>query len=75
MAKKFEHSYEVCRCNHVSLGEIIYSIKEKKANSIQSISKFTDAGASCKYCQSKEKDIGEEKKELYLDEILEKFKS
>lgn len=73
MARKFQHSYEVCNCKHVTLGEIIYAIKEKGANSIEKIGTITDAGTSCKCCQSSDKDIGEEKMELYLDEIVEKF--
>lgn len=73
MAKKFAHSYVVCQCKHVTLGEIIHAIKEKGASTIEELGKLTDAGTSCKCCQSKNKDIGEEKMELYLDEILEKF--
>ena len=73
MAKRFHHSYEVCKCNQVSLGEIIYSIKENNAKTIQQIGNLTDAGTSCKCCLSKDKDKGEEKLELYLDEILTKF--
>jgi len=73
MAKRFHHSYEVCKCKHVSLGEVIFSIKEKNARTLQEISDFTDAGSSCKCCQSEEKDIGEEKLELYLDQIIDKF--
>ncbi len=61
MARKFHHSFEVCKCKHVTLGEILFSIKEKNANSIKSIGEITDAGTSCKCCQSKDKDIGEEK--------------
>lgn len=73
MARKFPHSFEVCSCKHVTLGEIIYAIKEKNANNIEKIGDITDAGTSCKCCQSSSKDIGEEKMELYLDEILKKF--
>ena len=72
MAKKFEHTYEVCKCNHVSLGEIIYAIKEKDAKTIESIGKITDAGKTCGCCTSKENDIGSEKMELYLNQILKK---
>ncbi len=75
MARNFHHSFEVCRCKHVTLGEIIYSIKERKAKTIKSIGQMTDAGISCKCCQNIQKDIGEEKKRLYLNEILDKFKS
>lgn len=74
MAKKFPHSYEVCSCNQVSLGEIIYSIKDKGAKNIEEIGHITDAGTSCGCCKSLQDDIGEEKMELYLTQILEKFK-
>ena len=73
MAKKFPHSYEVCTCKHVSLGEIIYAIKEKGAKTIEDIGKITDAGTSCKCCQSSQKDFGQEKMELYIEQILKKF--
>ncbi len=73
MGKRFAHSYEVCNCKHVTLGEILYAIKEKGATTIEQIGELTDAGTSCKCCQSPEKDIGAEKMELYLSEILKKF--
>lgn len=73
MAKRFDHLYEVCKCNQVSLGEIIFSIKENNAKTIDEIGKLTDAGTSCKCCQSEKNDIGEEKLELYLDQIIDKF--
>ncbi|QKF82197.1 (2Fe-2S)-binding protein [Halarcobacter ebronensis] len=73
MAKNFPHSFEVCRCRAVTLGEIIHAIKERGANSIESIGELTDAGTSCKCCQSEEKDIGEEKMELYIKQIVDKF--
>lgn len=73
MAKRFPHSYVVCSCKHVTLGEIIHAIKENGASTIEELGELTDAGTSCKCCQSKDKDIGEEKMELYLDEILKKF--
>lgn len=34
---------------------------------------MTDAGSSCGCCKSAKYDIGEQKMELYLDEILKKF--
>ncbi|TLP36259.1 (2Fe-2S)-binding protein [Arcobacter arenosus] len=73
MARKFHHSYEVCKCKHVTLGEIIYAIKERDALTIEKIGELTDAGTCCKCCQSEEKDIGSEKMELYLTQILNKF--
>lgn len=74
MAKRFPHSYEVCTCKHVSLGEVIYSIKEKGATTLDEIGKITDAGTSCRCCRCAKDDIGEEKMELYLTQILDKFK-
>ncbi len=73
MARKFHHSYEVCKCKHVTLGEIIHAIKERDALTIEKIGELTDAGTCCKCCQSEEKDIGSEKMELYLTQILNKF--
>ncbi len=73
MAKKFHHSYEVCKCKHVTLGEIIHAIKERDANTLEKLGELTDAGTCCKCCQSEEKDIGSEKMELHLTQILNKF--
>lgn len=73
MAKSFPHSFEVCKCKHVTLGEVIHSIKERDAKSIGEIGNLTDAGTCCKCCQSSEKDFGTEKMELYLEEIVNKF--
>ncbi len=73
MAKKFPHSYEVCKCKHVTLGEIIHAIKERDATTVEDIVQLTDAGSSCKCCQCPEKDIGSEKMELYITQILNKF--
>ncbi|MGM0519014.1 MAG: (2Fe-2S)-binding protein [Campylobacterota bacterium] len=74
MSKSFPHSYEVCTCKHVTLGEIIYAIKEKGASTIDEIGELTDAGTCCKSCRSAQDDIGAEKMELYLVQILDKFK-
>lgn len=73
MAKKFHHSYEVCKCKQVSLGEIIHAIKENNATTMEKLGELTDAGTCCKCCQSEDKDIGTVKMELYLDQILNKF--
>ena len=73
MARKFPHSYEVCTCKHVTLGEIIHAVKERDANTIEKLGELTDAGTCCKCCRSSETDIGAEKMELYLVEILNKF--
>lgn len=74
MAKKFDYSYIVCKCKKVSLGEIIHAINENGANSIQSIQDITDAGTACKCCISSEKDFGEPKMKLYIEDILKKFR-
>ncbi|MGB5793910.1 (2Fe-2S)-binding protein [Poseidonibacter sp.] len=74
MAKKFPHSFEVCACRSVSLGEIVNAINVENANTIEEIGNLTDAGTCCKCCISSEDDIGEVKMELYLEQILDKFK-
>ena len=73
MARSFPHSYEVCTCKHVTLGEIIHAIKENGAKNIDDLVRLTDAGSCCKSCRNKECDVGEIKMELYLEEILNKF--
>ena len=73
MARNFSHSYEVCTCKHVTLGEIIYAIKERDARTLEDLGALTDAGTCCKSCRNPQSDIGVEKMELYLDEILNKF--
>ena len=74
MARNFPHSYEVCTCKHVTLGEVIHAIKEKNAKTLEDIAEFTDAGSCCGSCKNEQSDIGAEKMELYLDDILNKFK-
>lgn len=73
MARSFPHSYIVCECKQVSLGEIIYAIKEKGAKTIDDIENMTDAGSSCGSCKSSKDDMGEQKMELYIEDILKKF--
>ena len=73
MARNFPHSYIVCNCKQVSLGEVIFAIKEKGAKTLDNLEDLTDAGSSCGCCKSNEDDIGEQKMELYLDEIIRKF--
>ena len=75
MAKQFAHSYEVCSCKHVTLGEIIYAIKEQNASSVEEIENITDAGSACGCCVRPEDDFGDDddKKELYIVDILSKF--
>ncbi len=73
MARRFPHSFEVCSFKHVTLGEIIYAIKEKNAKTLEDLAHLTVAGSCCQSCKNKESDIGVEKMELYLEEILNKF--
>ena len=73
MARNFPHSFIVCNCKQVSLGEVIFAIKEKGAKTLDNLEDLTDAGSSCGCCKSNEDDIGEQKMELYLDEIIKKF--
>lgn len=73
MARKFQNSFIVCNCNQVTLGEILFAVKEKNAKTLSDLGKITDAGTSCKFCTCKKNDKGEKKKPLYLDEILNKY--
>ncbi|WP_419769692.1 MAG: (2Fe-2S)-binding protein [Candidatus Marinarcus sp.] len=73
MSRRFEHAYEVCSCRHVSLGEILYAIQEKNAKTLGDIQDLTDAGTQCRCCICEEGDFGKVKKELYCEEILNKF--
>ncbi|OCL91188.1 BFD-like [2Fe-2S] binding domain protein [Aliarcobacter thereius] len=75
MAKNFPHSFIVCDCKQVSLGEIVHAIKEKGAKTLEDIENLTDAGSSCGSCRCKEDDVGVEKMELYLVDILKKFEN
>ena len=72
MGKEFQHSFEVCTCKHVSLGEIIHAIKENGAKTLDDVGEYTDAGTACGCCRSKEDDFTGEQ-ELYITQILEKF--
>ena len=74
MARNFQHSYEVCTCRHVTLGELIYAIKERDAKTLEDLGNLTDAGTCCKSCKNPQSDLGVEKMELYLEQILKKFK-
>lgn len=71
---EFHYSHEVCSCKKVTLGEIIHAIKEKGATSVKEIGDLTDAGTSCGCCRCEEDDFGDPKMELYIDQILQKFK-
>ena len=70
---KFKYSHKVCVCKNVTLGEIIFAIKEKDAKTIDAIKDLTDAGTACGCCISKAKDFGDPKMELYIEDILKKF--
>lgn len=69
----FQYSHIVCNCKHVSLGEVIYAIKDKGAKSIEDIGHITDAGTACGCCKTKEDDFGNPQMELYLSQIINKF--
>jgi len=69
----FQYSHIVCNCKHVTLGEVIYAIKDKGAKSIEDIGSITDAGTACGCCKTKEDDFGNPKMELYLNQIVTKF--
>ncbi len=71
---KFSQSHMVCQCNQVILGEIIHAIKDRGANSISDIKRLTDAGNTCGCCISSNNDVNEKKMDLYLSQILDKFK-
>lgn len=73
MARNFHHSHVVCTCKNVILGEIIYAIKEKNAKTLEDLAELTDAGSCCGSCVNAQSDIGAEKMDLYLEEILNKF--
>jgi NAD(P)H-nitrite reductase large subunit len=70
---KFHYSYVVCECKKVTLGEIIYAIKEKGAKSIDDIAQFTDATTACGCCKSAKDDFGDPKMKLYVEDIIKKF--
>jgi NAD(P)H-nitrite reductase large subunit len=69
---EFQHSFEVCNCKHVTLGEIIHAIQEKGAKTLEDIEDITDAGSACGCCKSKDDDFTGEQK-LYITQILDKF--
>ena len=65
----------VCTCREVSLCEIIYAIKVRKANTLVDISRLTDAGVCCKSCISECNEIRLNIPiPLYIDSILAKIK-
>lgn len=63
----------ICTCREVTLGEIVYAIKEKSKNTIKGICEVTDAGVCCKSCITKDNEIRSVNSSgLYLDIILRK---
>ena len=70
---KIAFDHIVCSCHNVTLGEIIYAIKEKNAETFEDIAKLTDAGTMCGCCRSSVNDFSEPKKLVYIDQILKKF--
>jgi len=69
---KFKYSYIVCECKKVSLGEILHAIDKNGAKTVKDIQDMTDAGTACKCCISKDNDFGENKMQLYIEDILKK---
>ncbi len=68
--KGFDNSFEVCHCQNVTLGEIIYTIKEEGARTLGQIQDATRAGTECRCCMFEEADTSQLKKKLYCKEIL-----
>lgn len=65
----------VCTCREVTLGEIIYAIKDRGVDTLVDICKLTDAGVCCKSCISECNEIRLSiPTSLYLDTILNKLK-
>jgi len=58
----------------VSLSEVLFAVKEKNAKDLKDIAFYTDAGSACGSCTCKENDVGQKKMDLYLSQILDKFK-
>ena len=71
--KQFKRSYVVCTCRQVTLGELIHAIERQGARSLEDLAKLTEAGTSCGCCKSPQDDVGNEKMELYLTQVLDKF--
>ena len=71
--KKIHRSHIVCSCKQVTLAEIIHAIEEQGARTLDDIGKLTEAGTCCGCCRSAKDDFGEEKMELYITQIIEKF--
>jgi len=72
---RFEMTDIICECEKVTLGEIIYAIKEKDCKNLESIINLTGAGKYCGCCSKKEKDFNIPKKKIYLDNIVTKLQT
>jgi NAD(P)H-nitrite reductase large subunit len=70
---KISKSHIVCKCNLVTLGEIIYAITNRDAKTLEDIKILTDAGATCGCCIDPSCDVNEKKMDLYITQILNKF--
>ena len=69
---KFQHSFKVCTCKSVTLGEIKNAIENEGAKTIEEVGEITDAGTACGCCRSAQDDFGNPKMELYIKQILDK---
>ena len=65
----------ICTCREVTLGEILYAIKEQSKDTIDGICELTDAGVCCKSCITKDNEVRLLSEPLpYIDVILNKLK-
>jgi len=71
---KFNMIDIICECEKVSLGEIIYAIKEKNCKTLETVMNLTNAGKYCGCCISKKNDFNTPKKKIYLEDIIKKLK-
>lgn len=74
MVANFSKDYEVCSCLHITLGEIEYTIKEKKLTTLRQLQDTLRIGTGCRNCLFEEGDNSKVKKELYCKTILDKYK-
>jgi len=70
---KFKKSYTVCTCRQVTLGELMFAIEKQGARTLDDLEELTEAGGSCGCCRCPQDDVGDEKMELYLTQVLDKF--
>ncbi len=73
---KYKKEDIICTCREVSLGEILFNIIERKADTIDKLCKLSDAGVCCKSCITKQNEIRSiNPTGLYLDLIIQKVKN